>query len=57
MQEGYAVAFQADNKAHTSNARFASEMMAQTYMQEQLAKEPGLKNSLHIIPNYELQTS
>ncbi len=55
--EGYTVAFQANNKAHTANATFGSEMMAQTYMQEQIAQQPGLKKELHIIPNYELQTS
>jgi hypothetical protein len=56
-EEGYTVAFQANNKGYASNATFASEMMAQTYMQEQIAIKPGLKKELHIIPNYELQTS
>jgi hypothetical protein len=55
LEEGYAVAFQADNKAFNNTATFASEMMAQTFMQEQLVKNPSLKKEIHIIPNYELQ--
>jgi hypothetical protein len=54
-QEGYTVAFQANNKAHTTTATFASEIMAQTYLQEQVALQPNLRQALHIIPNYELQ--
>ena len=53
-QEGYAVAFQSNNNAFASGTVFASEMMAQTFMQEQIAKNPSLKKEIHIIPNYEL---
>ncbi|WP_286970144.1 DUF6603 domain-containing protein [Flavobacterium sp. UBA4854] len=56
-EESYVVAFQDSNKAHTHNSTFATEMMAQTYMEEQVAKQPSLKKELHIIPNYELQES
>jgi len=55
-QEGYAVAFQSNNKAYTTEAVFASEMAAQTFMHEQITKNPSLKKEIHIIPNYELHT-
>lgn len=54
-EEGYTVAFQSDNKAYNVNASFSSEMMAQTYLNEQLTSNSNLKNVIHIIPNYELQ--
>lgn len=55
QEEGYTVAFQANNKAYNNASGFASEMMAQRFMQEQIAKDPSLKKDIHIIPNYELQ--
>ena len=55
MEEGYTVAFQADNKSFSSNATFESEMMAESYLQEQVRNNPSLKKQLHILPNYELQ--
>jgi hypothetical protein len=55
VEEGYTVAFQSTNKAFSESATFGSEMMAQTYMQEQVSKKPQLKKEIHIIPNYELQ--
>ncbi|HMJ46130.1 MAG TPA: DUF6603 domain-containing protein [Ferruginibacter sp.] len=54
-EEGYTVAFQANNKAYDNTAGFTSEMMAQSFMQEQIAKDPSLKKNIHVIPNYELQ--
>ncbi|WP_427874465.1 hypothetical protein [Flavobacterium sp. MMS24-S5] len=56
-EEGYTVALKSNNKAHTAHATFESEIMAQTYMEEQIARQPGLKKELQIIPNYELQSS
>lgn len=55
LEEGYTVAFQANNKSINHNATFASEMMAQTYLQEQISREPALKKEIHVIPNYEVQ--
>ncbi len=57
LQEGYTVAFQANNKAYTTGSTFSSEMMAQTFMQDQIAKNPSLKKEVHIILKSELQTS
>lgn len=57
LEEGYTVAFQSNNKAYSTGATFSSEMMAQTFMQEQVAKKPSLQKEVHIISNYELQTS
>jgi hypothetical protein len=54
-EEGYTVAYQANNKAFNGQATFSSEFMAQTYMQEQVKSNPTLHKEIHIIPNYELQ--
>jgi hypothetical protein len=54
-QESYAVAFQADNRAFQTTATFSSEVMAHTFMEDQIRTNPSLKDELHIIPNYELQ--
>lgn len=54
-QESYAVAFTSNNKSYNGSANFASEMQAQTYMKEQIIKNPALKKEIHIIPTYELQ--
>lgn len=56
-EEGYTVAFQSDNKAYNGAAVFESEVMADTYMKEQVARNPSLKKNIHVIPNYELQES
>ena len=50
------MAFQSNNKAFNANSAFASEMEAQHFLNEQLRTQPGLKNALHIIPDYELQS-
>ena len=54
-QEGYTVAFLANNKAYNAKATFASEMEADSFLKQQLQLNPNLKKDLHIIPNYELQ--
>ena len=54
-QEGYSVAYQANNKAFTAGATFASEIEAHTFLNQQLKANPNLKKDLHIIPNHELQ--
>ena len=55
--DGFTVAFQKDNRAFGATSSFSSEMAAQTFMDEQIAKDPSLKKSLHVVPNYELQQS
>jgi hypothetical protein len=57
LEEGYTVAFQSDNKAFDESATFSSEMMAQSYMQDQIIKNPSLKGEVHIILNFELQAA
>jgi hypothetical protein len=57
LEEGYTVAFQANNTSYTTGSTFSSEMMAQTFMQNQIAKNPSLKKEVHIILTSELQTS
>jgi hypothetical protein len=57
LEQGYTVAFQANNKSYTTGSTFTSEMMAQTFMQDQIAKNPSLKKEVHIILTSELQTS
>ena len=56
-EDGYTVAHQKDNKAFSNASSFTSEMAAQTFMQEQIARDPALKKLIHIVPNYELQES
>ncbi|HMC99068.1 MAG TPA: DUF6603 domain-containing protein, partial [Ferruginibacter sp.] len=53
--ENFTVAFQDSNQAQSVAKTFTSELMAHTYLQQQVLSKPSLKNDLHIIPNYELQ--
>ena len=53
-EEGYTVAFSANNKAFNTTATFSSEAMANDYLQQQVRVDPSLKKEIHIIPNYEL---
>jgi hypothetical protein len=55
-QEGYTVASAIDNKAVSKKA-FSSEALAREYMQEQIAKDPNLKEGLHVIPQHETNTA
>jgi hypothetical protein len=56
-EEGFALAFQSNNKAFATPLTFSSEMMASSYLQDQVAANPSLKKELHIIPTFELQES
>ncbi len=56
-EDGFTVAFQRDNRAFSTASSFSSEMAAQTFMDEQIARNPSLGRSIHIVPNYELQQS
>jgi hypothetical protein len=53
-QSAYAVASTANNKAYGPVTSFASEALAREYMQEQIAKDPNLKESLQVISQHEL---
>ena len=56
VPEGYTVAFTLDNKACDGASSFASHAMAVDCMKRKLAQSPGLKGSLHVIPNHEVNT-
>lgn len=56
-EEGYTVAFTGNNKAFNAQSTFSTEAEAQRYMQEQLTANPKLKKQIHIVPQFELQTS
>jgi hypothetical protein len=53
--EGYTVAFTRDNTPFESTATFASEAMAADYLKRRLGTSPGLRDSLHVIPSYEVR--
>ncbi len=50
--EGYAVAYQADNSAF--GASFASEAAAREHLRDAVAADPGLAEQLHVVPDFEL---
>lgn len=52
---GYAVAFNKDNSAYTTTAIFSSQARAEAYLQQQVASDPPLGGSLHVIPEFELK--
>jgi len=53
QQAGYNVAHQMDNKAFRETT-FASEAGAREFMRQQTTINPSLKESLHVIPQHEL---
>lgn len=53
-QEGYTVAFQANNKAFTPTATFSSEAAARDFMQQAIAEDLNRAELLHIIPHFEV---
>jgi hypothetical protein len=50
----HVVAFQATNKLVSTEARFISQASAHDYMQQQIARDPSLSDSLHVIPTHEV---
>jgi hypothetical protein len=55
MQGTYSVANVTDNKAfNTEAAIFSSQAQAMEYMQQQVSADPNLKESLHVVPQHEL---
>lgn len=55
MEEGFTVAYQANNTPFNGSASFTSDMMAQTYMRDLIQRDPSLQKQIHIVPNYEVQ--
>jgi len=54
VEDLYTVAFQADNRAYTPDAAFASYAEAQAYMAEAVRLDPSLSEEIHVIPNVEV---
>ncbi|HEX8149787.1 MAG TPA: DUF6603 domain-containing protein [Pyrinomonadaceae bacterium] len=53
--ETYVVARNSDNRAHGAGAAsFTSRSQAQDYMRREVARDPTLADSLHVIPQYEV---
>jgi len=52
--EGYTVAYQANNKAYNGLATFSSENAAREFMQQQVAQDANQASALHVIPHYEV---
>lgn len=50
----YVVAFQATNKIISTEATFVSQASAHDYMQRQIAQDPSVSDSLHVIPTHEV---
>lgn len=55
VAEGYAVAFNGDNSAYAETTVFSSQARAEAYLQQQVASDPSLGVSLHVIPEFELK--
>src|SRR5690554_5182020 len=55
QEELFTVAFQSNNKAFNEHAFFQSEMEAQSFMQDQIKKDPVLRKQVHIVHQHELQ--
>ncbi|MBI1279612.1 MAG: hypothetical protein GC179_15905 [Anaerolineaceae bacterium] len=53
-QEGYTVAYQANNKAYTGSTTFNSEAAARDFMQQAIAEDPNRAEALHVIPHFEV---
>ena len=52
--ETYTVAFQSNNQAFAANAlSFHSEASARDYMNSQVAADPQLAETIHVIPSFE----
>lgn len=53
-EEQYTVAWQADNRPYTGVATFGSHAEAQSYMADAVRAEPGLAETIHVIPGVEV---
>lgn len=52
--EGYTVASTQNNKPFDASSTFTSEAMASDYMKRQVAANPALAGSVHVLPNHEV---
>jgi hypothetical protein len=57
VAEGFTVASSNDNKPVGANAVFTSEAKAHDYLRNQLAANPSLTGSMHVLPNYEVNAA
>ncbi len=55
--EGYAVSSTADNKPFDASSTFSSEATARDYMHAQVAANPSLAGTLHVLPSSEVNAS
>jgi hypothetical protein len=53
-EEQFTVAFQADNRAYAAMATFTSYAEAQGHMAEAVRRDPGLSETIHVIPSVEV---
>jgi hypothetical protein len=54
-EEGYVVAFQANNKTFTGGtATFHSEASARDFMDSKIIEDPHLADAIHVIPTFEM---
>ncbi|MBE2222176.1 MAG: hypothetical protein IAF02_11575 [Anaerolineae bacterium] len=56
QQEAYAVAFQQNNQAVNTEAKFGSEAQARDFMQQMIKGDPNMVDSIHVIPQYEVMS-
>jgi hypothetical protein len=56
-QEGYAVSNTSDNKAVNASSTFTSEAMARDALKNQVAANPSLAGTVHVLPNSEVNAS
>jgi hypothetical protein len=54
QEEGYAVAFQENNKAVATQAVFSSEAQARDFMNQMIGENPTMADAVHVIPQFEV---
>jgi hypothetical protein len=52
--DGYVVVSKTDNTAYTTEAVFASQAQAETFLADEVARNARLSGSLHVIPEFEM---
>jgi hypothetical protein len=55
--DGYIVASSTDNTAYPGGAMFSSQVQADSFLAGELARDPSLAGSLHVIPAFEMAAS
>ncbi|MCP3857292.1 MAG: hypothetical protein GY698_21595 [Actinomycetia bacterium] len=54
VADGYAVTFSKDNTAYNAQAVFSSQAKAETFLADEITKDPALAGSLQVISSFEL---